>query len=151
MQSAVSGENFDIIKFLCQHINEKNPQNEDGTSVLHLAVIYGRYDILKFIGDQVEEKNPVDNVSVTILHQAAKNGDLRSIKYIISNTRKQNLQTFDCRSTSLHWAFLEGKLEANKYLIEIDGCDSKIKNRDGKTPLDLAIASGRRELANYLK
>jgi ankyrin repeat protein len=75
---------------------------------------------------------------MTLLHCAASNENVAVIKYIASKGQKSNVNAKDVEgSTPLHWAASNKNVEVAKYLVSL-GADVKAKNKDGKTPFDIA-------------
>ena len=52
--------NLKICKFIMNHINEKNPPNDEGVTPLHLAAENGHLNVCEYIMMHIEEKNPAD-------------------------------------------------------------------------------------------
>ena len=55
-----------------EHLENRNPANNDGMSPLHYAAENGHLDIVKYIAEHLENKNPANNFGWTPLHFAAK-------------------------------------------------------------------------------
>ena len=72
---------MEIVRFIADHLNDKNPAMNDGTTPLHLAAEEGHLDIVKFIGDLLENKNPSDNLENTPQSLAEKNGHTDIVGY----------------------------------------------------------------------
>ena len=77
---------FEVVKYIIQFLNEKNPQDSNGHTPLHLAAGKGHLDIVKFIVSFVNDKNPKSGRywdERTPLHNAAWNGHLDVVKYLV--------------------------------------------------------------------
>jgi len=83
--------------------------------------------------------NSLDGYGNTALHWAASGGHHESVQYLIEQyTKNINFQN-KFGDTALHRASWKGHTEVCKLLVNMGASDSKlIKNKDGKTPLDLA-------------
>ena len=136
-----------------------NAINTEGYTSLHLAV--RRPDNGKAIGLLLQE-----GADVNILDPTGRNALLVSvgshqkeyIELLKSNGIDINSQDID-GNTALHYPLinvLENKLylpystEIVKILLE-EGADPQVKNKEGKSPMDLAVESEESELINLLK
>ena len=68
----------------------KNPEKNDGNTVLHNAGKKGNLEIFKLIFDKTEVKNPKNQIGITPLHHAAKDGHLEICKLICSSIKDKN-------------------------------------------------------------
>ena len=85
-------------------------------------------------------------------HWIAFKGVAHLIKWVLresNSTRKSKQQGF----TALHYATLNGHLEAVKALLEVKGGKAalNVKDRYGETPIDLAKRKSHREIVSYLE
>ena len=69
------------------HINEKNPPNDEGVTPLHLAAENGHLNVCEYIMMRIEEKNPADIYGVTPLDLAEGSDISTFLKFrlLISN------------------------------------------------------------------
>jgi len=107
--------------------------------LVKVAAQRGYLDDLK-AGVNAQNINQTDDLDNTLLHIAAGAGHLESVEFLLSkrdlikpSLNKQN----HIGDTPLHKAAFRGYHEVIKQLLK-GGCDSKVKNRDGKIPVDLA-------------
>ena len=105
-----------VCKALVENLKNKNPEDWDGFTALHMAVGHGSYDILKLLIDNATIKNPADKTGWTPLHLAAREG-VPKFKLIFKNAEDKNPAALD-RNTPLHMAAQWGKLEVCKFILE---------------------------------
>jgi hypothetical protein len=80
-------------------------------------------------------------------------GALRQMKAIGADPAMLDAEGWN----ALHWAAFHGSPEAAKVLVSTDDFDAiqmgldKVKDKEGKTPMDHAIAEGNQEVANIIK
>ena len=58
----------DICRLILDHVEEKNPGNDNGLTPLHEAAGYGHSEICELIMERVEQKNPGNTRGTTPLH-----------------------------------------------------------------------------------
>ena len=63
-----------MCKLIIEYIQNKNPEDNDGFTALHLAAQNGHFETCKLILENITDKNPGDNDGFTPLHSAAQNG-----------------------------------------------------------------------------
>ncbi|MFP3032786.1 MAG: ankyrin repeat domain-containing protein, partial [Wolbachia sp.] len=164
---AVQEGNLDMVRFLLDEGADIESQDKDNKKPLHLAVDANRLSVVKLLLDRGASVNVTDMNSQTplglatkgnmieILKKAeldqgllinARNGNLDKVKDLIA--QGANLETKD--NTPLHNACSNGHLKVVEYLIE-KGASLKAKNKDGKTPLDLAIQKGHKDIVQTIK
>ncbi|WP_425385027.1 ankyrin repeat domain-containing protein [Wolbachia endosymbiont (group B) of Schoenobius gigantella] len=164
---AVQEGNLDMVRFLLDEGADIESQDKDNKKPLHLAVEAGRLNVVKLLLDRGASVNAKDKNNKTPLELAAKGnmieilkkaeldqgllinargGNLDKVKDLIA--QGANLETKD--NTALHNACSNGRLKVVEYLIE-KGASLKAKNKDGKTPLELAEQKGYTDIVEILK
>ncbi|CAF1090416.1 unnamed protein product [Rotaria sordida] len=113
-------------------------RNDKGESLIHQAV--KKADIIR-VKQLIEEGHPVntiDNNSWTPLHEASSMGDIPLMELLLANNANINVQGGEEQMTVLHEALLNENTNecVIKFLLE-NGADSHIKNKNGKTAIDL--------------
>ncbi|UIP93210.1 ankyrin repeat domain-containing protein [Wolbachia endosymbiont of Anopheles demeilloni] len=94
-------------------------------------------DTVKFLVKNVIDINATHHFGATSLHYATSGGCLEVVKFLIEEGI--DINTTDAFSwTALHYAARKGHLEIAKFLLE-NGANPLAKNKDKKTPLDLAV------------
>ena len=71
---------LDVVKYIMDQIEEKNPKDNKGKTPLHYAANYGYVTVFKYIVETVDEKNPTDNDGNTPLDLARHKGFLELFK-----------------------------------------------------------------------
>ncbi|CAD8115795.1 unnamed protein product [Paramecium sonneborni] len=132
--------NLEIIKLLLQIGANVNIQTNTGLSVLHMSV---QGDHIKTSLFWINQNIPIDILDYnhqTPLICASFLGCQQMVNFLIPWGAKLNAQTKDKGHTALHVATQQGHSRIVRKLL-IKGIDRKIKDKRGKTALDLAIES----------
>ncbi|XP_068698664.1 leucine-rich repeat serine/threonine-protein kinase 1-like [Montipora capricornis] len=122
--------------------------------LLHQAAIFDQRDLLRSLlqaGVHGEANSP-DARGLTPLHTAALHNSAGCLAELLEWHGDVNLQSSDednC-STALHHAARNGHLRCLKVLID-GGAKVDMKNKDGKTAVQIALEKGEYESAKYLK
>ena len=109
----------DSVQYRCVHIFMEDEQEQS-------------LDILKKTGDIVNGKR-----YRTVLGEAAQYNNRKVIDYLIGDKGISIDQVSDDGSSALHSAVVAFNPDGCKYLVD-KGIDCRIKNREGKTALDIA-------------
>lgn len=127
-----------------------------GNSLLLIANPLNRIAILNSITDATKKKdliNMADNRGNTILMQAARDDAGSFIDGLLKDGAHIDAQNEDA-DTALMIAAQRGRPWAARKLVELGADTKRIKNKEGKTALDLLQASGNvsvRDLAEKIK
>ena len=151
---------FDIVKYLVDITEDKNPQDKNGNRPLHYAAKKGHFNTMKYLVDKevksriaglykINDRNPRNKVGYTPLHEAALRGHLDIVMYLvdrIDNKLDRNPRN-NFGTTPLHEAAKMGHIDIVKYIVA--NIDEKEKNPGdigGTTPRQLALdGSGHRD------
>ena len=106
---------------------DPNATDEEGRTVLQIAVSSGSLDVVKYL---VKKFNITDlntrkfgYLQHTLLHQAARSGSIELVKYLVEEGADPSvIARFGV--TVLHYAAQFGKLDMVKYLV-VKGADPK--------------------------
>ena len=113
------------------------------------ASALGLVPVLKFIASytEIDFSGEATNGS-SPLHYAADYGHLDALKF--HATLIENIGTIEnkIKWTPIHFGALSDNVEIMKYFHEL-GCDLKIPDIDGRTPLQCAIGYGKVEMVKY--
>lgn len=131
--------------------NGQNPNQSifDGSSMLHLAAWQNDEQLFRLglkYGGQI---NKINNNGETVLHWAAYSNNPNIIKMALADKNIQKIINKQNKKgrTPLHFNALQwGNLEVAKSLI-LKGADLNIKDINGQTPLDYALALRKWDLA----
>ncbi|XP_054810942.1 ankyrin repeat-containing protein ITN1-like [Prosopis cineraria] len=140
-----------------------------GNTVLHMAAYYGKVEILQLLATHVPQLiTRRNNTGDTVLHIAARNWDESSIHIILScykrhfenkYLKKENNEEALWRmrnehgNTPLHEAVVMaygGPVEVAEILFEEDEGGAHLENKEGKSPLCLAIQNRNYKVARLL-
>jgi ankyrin repeat protein len=106
------------------------------------------------IGFQIKQiawiKQLLQNNTFLVLHWAIKAGDIELSKQLLAIGANINLLD-QTGWTPLHWATYNGNLSTVKFLIETGNASLSIVNKQGKTPLDLAIQNNHTAVITYIQ
>lgn len=84
------------------------------------------------------------------LIEAAKHGDVAAARALIDSGTNVNVHGNEQKWTPLNHAAGRGDLAMVKLLVENGGADVTLTGCDNRTPYDIAVAAGRRDVARYL-
>ncbi|XP_012255639.2 ankyrin repeat domain-containing protein 11 isoform X1 [Athalia rosae] len=111
-------------------------RNERGETPLHVAAIRGDEAQVRRLISRGADPNAKDFAGWTPLHEACNHGWLGTARILIEAGAFVNALGLD-DDTPLHDAAVNGHLELVKLLVD-SGADSTLKNKRGKTPVDVA-------------
>ena len=153
--AAISGH-FNVVKYLMDSVEDKNPADSSGDTPLHKAAFHGHLAIVSYIMDNIEDKSPKNCFGETPLHAAARKfyrcpsimRKLDVFKHIFEIVDEKN--PADLRGiTPLHLAAMWPKVNFVKYIMKNIGGTSP-KDHDGRTPLHHAAAVGKLNVYEYI-
>ncbi|WP_265042091.1 ankyrin repeat domain-containing protein [Wolbachia endosymbiont (group B) of Melanostoma mellinum] len=129
--------------FLFQHFKPsknipiKSKTTSEDRIALRIAAESCNLDNVKSLVKNTVNINDTYYFGATSLHYATSGGCLEVVKFLIEEGIDVN--TTDAFSwTALHYAARKGHLEIAKFLLK-NGANPSAKNKDKKTPLDLAV------------
>ena len=140
---------FDIVKYLVDITEDKNPRDKNGNRPLHYAAKQGHFNTLKYLVDKevksriaglykINDRNPRNNEGYTPLHQAALNGHLDIVMYLVDRIDNKNPGN-NYGTTPLHEAAKMGHIDVVKYIVaNIDEKEKNPADGGGTTPQLLA-------------
>ena len=85
---------FGVCKLFLEKLQEKNPANDLGYSLLHWAAQNGHLEICQYIIENANDKNPADLLGETPLHLAAEKGQLEVCKLIADNITEEESNNY---------------------------------------------------------
>jgi ankyrin repeat protein len=154
---------FDVVKYMVDITEDKNPEDKYGNRPLHYAAKKGHLKTVRYLVDKevksiipglykINDRNPSDNSGITPLHEAAQKGHLDIVMYIvdrIDNKIDKNPRSYS-GITPLHDAAEMGHIDVVKYIVaNID--EKNPIDRWGTTPLWWALDKGYSDIAELLK
>ena len=150
---------FNVVKYIVDNSEDKNPSDAIGDTPLHRAAMGGHLPIVRYIMDNIEDKSPKDQDGNTPLHRAAMGGHLAIVRYIMDNI-KDKIPKDKEGNTPLHYAAtplrpplqsvpVSRKLDVFKYIFEhVD--EKNPANLNGITPLHLAATQPEICIVKYI-
>ena len=136
LYQAADHGHLDVFKILMDMVEDKNPKDPFGRTLLHEVGKMGHGDIFEMILEEVQDKNPKDNSGLTPFHEAAENGQEEICRIILGQVEDKNPK--DSRGkTPLHEA-AENKHEEICQMILDEVEDKNPKDQFGETPLHIA-------------
>ncbi|AGJ99263.1 Ankyrin repeat domain protein [Wolbachia endosymbiont of Drosophila simulans wNo] len=107
-------------------------------SALYFAAANGREGIVKALltAEQISVSEK-DSFGKTTLHWAAERGHIEILNTLLGKKASVNIKD-NYGETPLHYAAKNGHIEIVKILLAVDGIDINVKDKDEKTPFDLA-------------
>ncbi|KAL1534453.1 protein S-acyltransferase [Salvia divinorum] len=123
----------------------------NGYRAVHVAAQYGQTAFLNFIVAKYQaDFDAPDSHGRSALHWAAVKGFADTIRLLLFRDASQGRQDKE-GCTPLHWAALRGNVEACSVLAHAGSKDELlVKDKAGKTPLELASDKGHRHIALFL-
>ncbi|KAL2254509.1 probable protein S-acyltransferase 23 [Sesamum indicum] len=123
----------------------------NGYRPVHVAAQYGQTGFLNYIVAKYHADFDVpDNDGRSPLHWAAYKGFADTIRLLLFRDASQGRQDKE-GCTPLHWAALRGNVEACSVLAHAGSKEElMVKDKAGKTPVELASDKGHRNIALFL-
>lgn len=126
-----------------------NAQDEDGKTPLHYAAQNGRLEIVKLLLENGADVNAKNKYGEAILHFVIVEGNLEIAKLLLEHGANINYQG-SYNDTALHEAIKNRHRDITEYLINIEDINLNLQNKEGKTPLHLAVLYGYSEIVRLL-
>uniref|UniRef100_A0A452RP10 Fibronectin type III and ankyrin repeat domains 1 n=1 Tax=Ursus americanus TaxID=9643 RepID=A0A452RP10_URSAM len=141
---------FRLVKILVSNGTDVNLKNGSGKDSLMLACYAGHLDVVKYLRKHGASWETRDLGGCTALHWAADGGHCNVIEWMIKDGCE-----VDAVDTGSGWTPLmrvsavSGNQSVASVLIEA-GADVNMKDKDGKTPLMVAVLNNHEELVQLL-
>lgn len=147
--------NNKFIRYLVDYAKRSNIKMDPKDIERSIAVLLNQEDrnIFEYLYNYAKDEKINEDVKIKleeneILQNLYYKKDYKSIKCAL--TKGTNVDLVDNNGNSLlHIACAKGDYKFMKYLVEDKGADTKIKNKDGKTPLQLAKKHGKKDIVVY--
>ena len=137
LHEAVMRGQTDVVQLLLKRIQDVNALRYNGSTLLHDAALKNRREIAEILIAKGADVNARNSIGSTPLHDAALAGSLDVAAVLIAHGANVNAQDTESGATPLHNAASWGRLEVVRLLLD-KGADRTIKNKEGRTPADLA-------------
>ena len=116
--AALNG-NLEVCKIVTDNLQNKNPADNNGNTILHTAATYGRVEIYQFILEKVKKKDPTNKYGATPFHIAAEYGHLQVCLLIISNIDSRSIQNFEPLDNFKMTPLQVAKIQGHKKICEL--------------------------------
>lgn len=162
LQVACLYGNLDIVKFICEKVDESDNLLNDSyhyyffnsITPLHLACEGGHVEIVRYILSKKElakkQISVVDNEFRTPLLVAVQNGSLECVKELFNFDANKKYFAKLKKHVALIDASAAGYIDIVKFLLEQDGVDINEINSQKLTALDEAILNGHIQIIELL-
>ncbi|KAK9808206.1 hypothetical protein WJX73_008592 [Symbiochloris irregularis] len=150
LHAAAAGGNKQILHWLLQHGAEQNVSlaDDEGWTPLHSAVSAGHSEAVQMLLEAGSDAQALTSGKRTPLHYAASKNPLAIPMLLAAGSRPS--QKDATGSTALHRACGAGKVEAVKLLLADQRVNMEDRDREGSTPLLVAVESGQAPVVLYL-
>uniref|UniRef100_A8G8P6 Ankyrin n=1 Tax=Serratia proteamaculans (strain 568) TaxID=399741 RepID=A8G8P6_SERP5 len=126
-----------------------NESDDDGYTMLILAVYHDQLPVARYLLEQGADPNQKDKHGRTALMGAAFKGDVEAADILLTDPRTEvNLQN-DQGQTAVMYAALFGHMTFLKHLVA-KGAKVDVRDRKGNTAASLAEGQGNHALAQWL-
>jgi len=144
---AIFSGRLDIVKHLIADKKaDVDARGSDDKTALHLAAMNNKLEMVKYLVENGKANvDARDSCNNTALHLAASNGHLDTVKYFVDEKNVDVNQLNNDGNTALHLAAENGNTEIVKVLLNAKA-DPLLKNKNGKTPRDLATDENVKQL-----
>jgi ankyrin repeat protein len=140
---AIQMGHFSVVKYLADNRADLFLQNTNKRSPKKIAQIYAKYKIATLLKELSSELS-----YETITYSAQKNNYTHVAELLTKDRTCVNVQD-ETGCTALLWATKNDNYEMAKILLNY-GADKNISNRNGVTPLDIALQAGYAQIVNLL-
>ncbi len=120
------------------------------TTLLHDAALKGHVDVLELLLKHGAQVDSLNAQGATALHDAALAGQKAAAEALIRHGANVNARDSESGETPLHRAASWGRRSTVELLLA-NHADPRIKDKNGRTPLDLALANSQSDVAEVLK
>ena len=150
LHGALGNGHLGVSMLLLHHDADVNAQNVYNWTPLHLASQMGMKIVTKELIERRANVNARNDFGWTPLHMAAQKGHVEIVKVLLVSDADVKIQNED-GETALHLSAYYGKPGVGEVLLKRDADLLHILNSEGKTPLDLALQEGHKDLAQTLR
>jgi len=138
-----------ISKFLIMNGAEVNPKGRTTITPLHNAARQGNLPMVKNLVSGSAQLNRTNEDGFTPLHFAINKKNLEIVEFLVDHGAFLNVQEKVLGNSELHLAAMMGCPDITEFLLD-KGADINLKNKEGKTPFDIAWYYGHKEIAYAL-
>jgi ankyrin repeat protein len=151
LMDAVKANAIETVRKLIQEGADVNGLDVNGDAPLVIAAYEGHTEIVKMLLEAGADVRAVDpGMKATALHAAAYAGRTEAARLLIEYHIDIDKQGPYNGYTALHDAIWQNNIGVAKLIVEA-GTNLEINSNDGQTPLEMAKARGRREIAAIIE
>ncbi|XP_037033284.1 putative ankyrin repeat protein RF_0381 isoform X1 [Bradysia coprophila] len=141
-----------VANLLIQNGAQVNAQNNDGLSILAIAIIAAdseRYNCVEFLLNNGADPNLAKEMTFVPLYFAVQNGNAKIVELLIQKGANVNFRDED-QLAPLHFASIKGGTREIIELLVNNGADVNHSSKHGATALLVAISERNTVVANAL-
>lgn len=121
-----------------------------GCTTYHTAAAKGNVKAIERLYNEGEDINEPDDMGISALICAVNFNQKESLLALLKSGADINAVDNEFGNTALHHAIEQGSLSFTRILLE-KGADVSLQNKDGNTPLDLALKTHNQEMIDLIK
>ncbi|CAG0920715.1 unnamed protein product [Notodromas monacha] len=143
--------NLEIIREVIQSgYHNLDAKNQDGQTVLHIAVNHGHLEALELLLSSGASPNIVDTKGFSPLHYACRRSENEMVVRLLNQGADPRLRSTYENLVPLHEAAQANNIECCKALLS-RGCPKRPRNKDDELPEELAEKAGHSECAEIIR
>ncbi|MDW7695230.1 ankyrin repeat domain-containing protein [Flammeovirgaceae bacterium SG7u.111] len=147
---AIEKNNYEQVKNLLETGSDPNVTDMLRNTPLHVAAFHGHDKIILLLAEYDADLNALNKAQQTPLYSALHADQLLAVNALVESGANLSAKFTSERMTILHFAAKEKRYDITEKLLEA-GADPKIKDRNGKKPIDYAKSNKDKGMASLLK
>ncbi|XP_074064956.1 uncharacterized protein LOC141504008 isoform X1 [Macrotis lagotis] len=147
-RAAAAGDLWEVLRLLLQGDQGLNDGDEWNRTPLHLACVYGYPDVVTLLVEKKCHLNPRDLEGLTPLMRAIQGEQEECTSILLKHGADPKLADSFKNNTLLHYAAYGENTAIVSKLLQYD-CDLEALNKDGFSPLLLAVKEDNKEMVEF--